>query len=265
MKIIYKPKGAAAEYAKYAANFFIGCPNGCKYCYLKRGVLSGYLGGSTVKLRKNYNHYSQELFDFVNDIAENKEDLQKHGVFFSFTTDPMLEETYKVTMIAMELCGNYNIPVTILTKRADFLNDQDVLKSFVTHSWHLTIGTTLTGHDELEPYASPNSERIKMLKILHENGIRTFASVEPVIDFESSCSVMMQSLLYCDEYRIGLKTPVKRTSYPKEDMETFLRNVLSYFKDKKLVFKHSFRTLANFYGLNTNLNYDDDETKKRKK
>lgn len=252
MKIIYKPKGAAAEYAKYAANFFIGCSNGCKYCYLKRGVLSGYLGGSTVQLRKNYANYAEELSDFFSELVKNKQELQEHGIFLSFTTDPMLPETYKVSIMAIEFCGWYDIPVTVLTKRADFLQYDGALAALTCHKDHIIFGTTLTGHDELEPNASSNAERIKMLKTLHENGIRTFASIEPVIDFESSCSVMMQSLLYCDEYRIGLKTPVKKASYPKEDMDTFLRNVLHYFKDKKIVFKHSFRALANSYGLNIN-------------
>ena len=32
MKLIYKPKGAAGEYAKYAVNFFNGCSNECAYC-----------------------------------------------------------------------------------------------------------------------------------------------------------------------------------------------------------------------------------------
>ena len=43
MKIIYQPKGAAGEYAKYAVNFVVGCEYGCKYCYNRKGVASGYL------------------------------------------------------------------------------------------------------------------------------------------------------------------------------------------------------------------------------
>ena len=32
MKPIYKPKGAAGEYAEYACNLYDGCTHGCTYC-----------------------------------------------------------------------------------------------------------------------------------------------------------------------------------------------------------------------------------------
>lgn len=36
-RVIYSPKGKAGEYAENAANFFVGCSNGCTYCYLRKG------------------------------------------------------------------------------------------------------------------------------------------------------------------------------------------------------------------------------------
>lgn len=36
-RVIYSPKGKAAEYAENAANFFVGCSNGCTYCFLRKG------------------------------------------------------------------------------------------------------------------------------------------------------------------------------------------------------------------------------------
>lgn len=35
-RVIYSPKGKAGEYAENAANFFVGCSNGCAYCYLQQ-------------------------------------------------------------------------------------------------------------------------------------------------------------------------------------------------------------------------------------
>ena len=33
MSIIYQPKGKAREYSPLAANLYLGCNHGCKYCY----------------------------------------------------------------------------------------------------------------------------------------------------------------------------------------------------------------------------------------
>ena len=33
MEIIYRPSGAAAEYAELACNLYRGCTFGCRYCY----------------------------------------------------------------------------------------------------------------------------------------------------------------------------------------------------------------------------------------
>ena len=35
-KAIYQPAARAAEYAKWACNFYVGCSNACTYCYCKR-------------------------------------------------------------------------------------------------------------------------------------------------------------------------------------------------------------------------------------
>ena len=34
--IIYRPSGAAQEYAPFAANLYLGCSHGCAYCYAAR-------------------------------------------------------------------------------------------------------------------------------------------------------------------------------------------------------------------------------------
>lgn len=65
-------------------------------------------------------------------------------------------------------------------------------------------GVTLTMHDEMEPGAYSNFERIATMRILHDAGFRTFASIEPVIDFASAFSAINITRGICDLYKIGL-------------------------------------------------------------
>ena len=88
-RVIYSPKGKAGEYAENAANFFVGCSNGCTYCYLRKGRGAKVLGGSRPELKKTLREYPYALDIFKNELLAHKEELQKTGLFFSFTTDPL--------------------------------------------------------------------------------------------------------------------------------------------------------------------------------
>lgn len=222
MKAIYKPKGKAGEYAEWACNFYVGCSNGCEYCYLKKGRGSNILGGNKPTLKKCFRDEANALGVFENELKSNLPELQKHGLFFSFTTDPLLsgcsDLTWEATMLAME---NY-IPVKILTKIAGVWIDQ--ITEIMHPSWKnlIAFGFTLTGHDELEPNASTNANRIKAIRKLHDAGFKTFASIEPVIDFESSLKVIYASCDCCDLYKVGLESGKK---YDKKDLQDFIRQV----------------------------------------
>jgi DNA repair photolyase len=71
----------------------------------------------------------------------------------------------------------------------------------------LAIGFTLTGHDELEPSASSNAERIKAMKWLAERKYNVWASIEPVIDFDASYQMIAEATAAgCRHFKIGLLT-----------------------------------------------------------
>lgn len=247
--MIYRPRGLAGEYATYAVNFYLGCSNGCRYCFLKKGITAKVFGGDKPVLRKGYASVNEELKDFENEVCRKVEKLRKGGIFMSFTTDPLLKETGYATLKAAMVCVTYGIPVTILTKCAGgYGKFSDGIKE---HSKLVTIGTTLTGHDELEPNAATNGERIGMLRKAKEDGFSTFVSLEPVIDFKSSMQMVCEAVEYTDEFRIGLKTPVKKPNYPKEETDRFIRTVKAICDRHgvRVVWKETIRKLAEHYGL----------------
>lgn len=223
-KAIYMPKGKAGEYAKYACNFYVGCSNNCSYCYCKRGLLGHAMGAPIATLKKCFKDEEHAFEVFKNEVKNNLEELRKHGLFFTFTSDPFLEETRKLTIISVGYAVSFDIPCKILTKRADFI---DYLPGeWIFNEWYtskMAFGFTLTGHDELEPGANTNAERIETMRNLHEMGFKTFASIEPVISIEKSKQMIEQTLGFCNLYKIGLLSGHK--DYTKFDVMDFVADI----------------------------------------
>jgi len=111
----------------------------------------------------------------------------------------------------------------------------------------LAIGFTLTGCDDWEPKASPNMERVRMMKMLHEKGFKTFASIEPIIDWKKSYQMIVDTVGYCDLYLIGCMSHYK-DFYQSGSGISFLANMitrriynLQQLFGLKIYFKESFR------------------------
>lgn len=217
-KAIYTTKGAAREYGRIGCNFYVGCPHGCTYCYLKRGAPSKQLGGSEVKLKKCFRDEEHAADVLRYELAQNIEQCQKYGIFLSFTTDPLIEQTRNLTCIAITESLMLDIPVWVLTKDATFIKDERVFMAWMgctnpIYRDRIHFGFTLTGHDEMEPNASTNEERIQAMRVLYAMGFSTFASIEPVIDWRSADKIVRKSILWCDHYKIGLRSGVSKDYY----------------------------------------------------
>jgi DNA repair photolyase len=203
MNIIYEPAGKAREYSPLAANIYTGCGSdgkGCQYCFapaMRRMSREQYF--SKITPRKNV----LELFEKdCKQIQGSKKNVQ-----FCFMTDPYNREERKLRLVrkCLELCLEYKIPVSILTKRDAVLDDLELFRRF---GKHIKVGFTLTFDNEIdsknwEPGASLPQDRLAALKILYKNGIRTWASLEPVIVPLQSLSMIRKSLKYVDLYKVG--------------------------------------------------------------
>lgn len=252
-KAIYNPSGKAGEYSYWACNFHVGCSNGCTYCYCKKGILAGAIGQDKPQLKKCFKGEEHALEVFKKELQANLSELQKHGLFFSFTTDPMLPETTALTMYAVDICQNYNIPVKILTKCTQWV------KFFINHIETtrkdlIAFGFTLTGHDELEPNASTNAARIKAMRKLHDAGFKTWASIEPIIDFEDSYEMIYAVKDFCDLYKIGLQSGRKYGEFEPHD---FIADMLRFNAEfcKKIYFKDSLLKAAGINRTDLPSNY----------
>ena len=195
------------------------------------------MGGDIPVLKKCFRDERYTIEVFERELEANIDELRHHGLFFSFTTDPLIFGTNELTIEAICFCLRNDVPVKVLTKCVDYIGQ--LKYAIELNEWDksmVAFGFTLTGHDELEPNASTNAERIDAMRKLHDAGYKTFASIEPIIDFECSREMIVKTMDFCDLYKIGLESGKK---YDKADLATFIHAVLFwkipvYFKDSLL-------------------------------
>lgn len=237
-KAIYCPSGKAAEYSYWACNFYVGCSNDCSYCYCKNGAL-GKLWSTTPRLKKCFKDEEDAMRIFKKELLQNIEELREHGLFFTFTTDPMIDETYELHWEAIYFALDNDVPVKILTKSVGAWVDQ--LCTVVHPSWRdlLAIGFTLTGFDSYEPHASSNVDRMLAMQDLKSVGYKVFASIEPIIDPRHSLAIIMYTYNFCDLFKIGL---LSDNTYTDEEINNMKRlfDCIKGLKRTKFYLKDSF-------------------------
>lgn len=291
--LIYQPKGPAGEYAKWAINLYNGCSNGCTYCYNRRGVLSHAFGDKPklaapiAKLLKrtwerdanaklataqkmspalppdvatilNRKYLTEAILQLIDEDVIEKIGInrlrQDGGVFFSFKCDPMDVEIHTDTLIATDLLVlQRGIPVTILTKNTEWLEDerwQSLLLFEPSDEKYnpkklLTVGFTITGMDEQEPNAPTTNSRINALQQMRAYGFKTFVSMEPVIRFDRARTVLMNIVGETDEIRIGLQSHFKKDRYDIGELMDFLRLLVAISRNEdehgtRIALKQSF-------------------------
>jgi len=176
--LLYKSK---VEYADFCINHVEGCSHGCNFpCYAfmmaKRfGKVKSYQEWIKPKLVKN----ALELLD--KEIPKYKSEIK--FVHLCFTTDPFMYKQPEVAEMTLKIINKLNsngIKCTILTKGI-YPKELTNIKKYSPENEY---GITLVSLDndfknKFEPNSSPYLGRIKSLKILHDNGLKTWVSMEP--------------------------------------------------------------------------------------
>lgn len=250
-KAIYNPSGKAGEYSKWAVNFYNGCSARCEYCYNRHGITAKVLGADKPTLKKCLIDENKALEIFIKEVDQNLDALREHGLFFNFVSDPFLEETATLNTAAILHCLTKGVPVKTLTKQTWWVDtwireyNNHIKRNFPFQEGKqlLAFGFTLTGHDELEPGAATNQERITAIKKLYDAGFKTWASIEPIIDINSSMSMIQSVRKHVDLVKVGLKSGAKYNTF---DLRTMYRATYQLARqyDFKVYFKDSFVKMA---------------------
>jgi DNA repair photolyase len=196
LTVIYEPAGRAREYAARAVNLFSGCDHGCAYCYAP---------GATHKTREAFYRASVRVC-ILRKLEADCASLagrEIEPVLMSFTCDPYQNCEGGITRKAIEIFRRHNVPFQILTK-----GGMRAARDFDLYSQRDVFASTLTFTDpvksrEWEPGAALPEDRFEAVRTAHRAGIKTWVSLEPVIDPAQSLEIIEIMHPYVDLLKIG--------------------------------------------------------------
>jgi len=237
LKAIYEPAGAALEYADLSLNLYAGCSHRCTYCY-NRGK---FRSPCTEVIKKS------SLENIEHDLNQLAALENKTPVHMSFIGDPfdLGREDNSYTHRVLELFKIYQHPFQILTK-----GGMKAIQEPDLYFEGCSFGCTLTFDNpedskKWEPGAALPEDRIAALELAHKKGIKTWASLEPVIDPLQSLHLIELSHEFVDHYGVGKinhhAALEKTIDWPKfrADAEALLKKYGKSYKIKTALAKAS--------------------------
>jgi len=199
--VVYQPRGRAAEYARLACNPYRGCGHGCVYCYAPSAIFTS---------RDDFHDNPKPRKDILHKIERDARKYQAahihEPVLLCFTCDPYqpLDDRERLTRSTIEILHAHGLPVQILTKGGHrSLRDIDLLGEGDKYAATLTL---LDDEESAiwEPNAAPPSERIDALRTMHDEGIETWVSLEPVLYPDVSQEIIRRTYPFVDMYKVGV-------------------------------------------------------------
>ncbi len=209
MRAIYETSGKAREYCELACNLYTGCSHGCLYCYNR--FMQGKWGIPDFDKPKP----REGILEALEAGASKRHRNGDHRpVFLCFTCDPYqpLDTGVQFTRTAIEILHSYKLPVMILTKGGLLAErDFDLLGGEDWFGVTLTLANT-SDSVTWEPHAAVPFERILSLYDAQKQGIKTWVSLEPIIDPEQTISLIKESAAFTNHYKVGKLNHIKPNS-----------------------------------------------------
>ncbi len=182
--LLYKTK---VEYGDWTINHIIGCMHGCNFpCYAMRmaqkfGWVKDYDDWRKPKLVRNaLELLDKEIHKYKNEIDFVHLCFMSDPFMYNCETNELMPEVKDLTLKIIERLNKESIRVTTLTK--GYYPDEilDKQRFLSTNEYGITIVSLNNAFKKrFEPFSAKYDRRIKSLRKLSENGLRTWVSLEP--------------------------------------------------------------------------------------
>ena len=226
--LLYK---SGVEYADYGLNHAEGCSHGCTYpCYAmmmkKRcGIINSYKEWRTPKIVEN----ALELLE--KEIPKYKHDI--NYVYMCFATDPFMYKQKEIIGLSLKVIKRLNQDKIKVVSISKGIYPKELIKKEIYGSEN-EYGSTVVSLSEIfrkkhEPFAAPVRERIKSLKFLHDNGLKTWVSMEPYPTpnfVKQDIEEILKEISFVDKIVFGKWNYNGLTSYFKDNKKFY--NELAY-------------------------------------
>ncbi len=201
MPVIYQPKGPAGEYSPLAVNLYEGCVHACSYCYVPRMIR---------RKRSDFHAQVRPRLDILSRLEMDAKKLagDDREILLSFTSDPYqpLEEELRLTRQAIQILIGNDLRFTVLTKNGHVvLRDYDLFSGYDKCRLGFTLAfISQEVSEKWEPHPETTIDaRLDAIKTAHDFGIKTWVSMEPVIDPDQALRLIRQIHTHVDHWKIG--------------------------------------------------------------
>jgi DNA repair photolyase len=219
----------------YCINPYVGCEHGCRYCY--------------ASFMKRFTGHLEPWGEFV-DVKVNAPEVlrrqlrraRKGSILIGTVTDPYqpAEKHYRITHGCLEALLERQFCVNILTRSSLVARDIYLFKRF----YDISVGLSITTDREdvrriFEPNSPSIQSRIKALKMLHDEGVTTYAFIGPILPLDPERLLEMLTGIV-DEVlidRLNYSNKVK-SIYRKAGYAVYLED--AYFIQTASILKESF-------------------------
>lgn len=169
---------------RYSVNPYRGCIHACAYCYARPSHQYLGFGAGTdfdrkIVVKTNTPELLREAFLRASWQGEN--------VVFSGNTDcyQPLEANYELTRRCLEVCLEFQNPITIITKSRLVARDASLLAQLAQKARAMVFLSIPFARDEdarkIEPWAAMTSLRFSAMRTLSEAGVPVGIAIAPII------------------------------------------------------------------------------------